>query len=61
RANGYPCIGILLELENTRFRDKGRMAAWWSPRFVYIGRSTRGLDLRVHYFRGARLKPPAAS
>ncbi|MFI4952143.1 MAG: hypothetical protein ACHP7M_03285, partial [Burkholderiales bacterium] len=47
RANGYPCIGILLELENTRFRDKGRMAAWWSPRFVYIGRSTRGLDLRV--------------
>jgi hypothetical protein len=58
RANDYPCIGILLELENTRFRDKGRMAVWWNPRFVYIGRSPRGLDVRVHYFRGAKLKSP---
>lgn len=55
-ARGYPCIGILLELENTRFRDKGRMATWWNPRFTYIGRSARGLDLRVHYFKGARLQ-----
>ena len=58
RANNYPCIGILLELENTRFRDKGRMAVWWNPRFVYIGRSRRGLDLRVFYFKGAMLKNP---
>jgi hypothetical protein len=58
RANNYPCIGILLELENTRFRDKGRMATWWNPRFVYIGRSRRGLDLRVFYFKGAILKNP---
>ncbi len=58
RANDWPCIGILLELENTRFRDKGRAAVWWNPRFTYIGRSARGLDLRVHYFHGARLKPP---
>lgn len=58
-AHGHPCIGILLELENARFRDKGRAAVWWNPRFTYIGRSARGLDLRVHYFKGARLKPPA--
>lgn len=58
-AIGHPCIGVLLELENARFRDKGRAAVWWNPRFTYVGRSARGLDLRVHYFKGARLKPPA--
>lgn len=58
-AHGYPCIGILLELENARFRDTVRAAEWWNPRFTYIGRSTRGLDLRVRYFKGARLQPPA--
>jgi len=56
RANDYPCIGVLLELENERFSERGRSAAWWNPRFAYIGRSERGLDLRVLYFRGARLK-----
>ncbi|HEY0180156.1 MAG TPA: hypothetical protein VGC30_11075 [Dokdonella sp.] len=56
--HGHPAIGVLLELENERFRERGRMAVWWNPRFVYIGRSARGLDLRVHYFKGARLKPP---
>ena len=57
QTNGGPCIGVLLELENSRFRDKGRMAAWWNPRFVYVGRSPRGLDLRVLYFKGAKLRP----
>ena len=56
RDNDYPCIGILLELENNRFKEKGRTAVWWNPRFVYIGRSQRGLDLRVFYFKGAKLK-----
>lgn len=56
RANDYPCIGVLLELENERFSERGRTAAWWNPRFAYIGRSERGLDLRALYFRGARLK-----
>ena len=56
RSNGYPCIGILLELENTRFSVRGRSAAWYNPPFVYIGQSQRGLDLRVMYFKGARLK-----
>jgi len=60
RTHDYPCIGVLLELENDRFRERGRMATWFNPRFVYIGRSERGLDLRVLYFRGARLKPAQA-
>jgi len=54
--NGYPCIGILLELENNRFKEKGRTAVWWNPRFVYIGRSQRGLDMRMFYFKWAKLK-----
>lgn len=58
-AHDYPCIGILLELENDRFRERGRSATWFNPRFTYMGRSERGLDLRVLWFRGARLKPPA--
>jgi hypothetical protein len=57
RTHDYPCIGIMLELENDRFRDKGRMAVWWNPRFAYIGRSPRGLDVRMFYFKGAKLKP----
>jgi hypothetical protein len=60
RAHDHPCIGILLELENERFRERGRSATWFNPRFVYIGRSDRGLDLRVLYFKGARLKAPPA-
>ena len=56
REHGYPCIGVLLELENERFKKAGRKAEWVHPRFAYIGKSPRGLDVRVHYFRGARLK-----
>jgi hypothetical protein len=56
RTRDFPAIGVLLELENTRFGEKLRTATWWNLRFSYIGKSPRGLDLRVHYFRGARLK-----
>lgn len=56
RAHNYPCIGILVELENERFSEVGRQAVWPRPHFTYIGKSPRGLDVRVHYFKGARLK-----
>lgn len=56
RENDFPCIGILLELENERFGSVGRKAEWVHPRFTYIGKSPRGLDVRAHYFRGAKLK-----
>ena len=56
RANDFPCIGILLELENDGFRLKGRKAIWFNPAFIYIGKSPRNLEVRVLYFKGARLK-----
>lgn len=56
--NDFPCIGVLLELENARFKERGRAPVWANPRFVYIGRSERNLDLRVLYFDGAKLKSP---
>jgi hypothetical protein len=59
RENDYPCIGMLLELENQGFSDTLRRAHWTGVGFSFIGVSPRGLDLRVWYFRGARLKTPA--
>lgn len=56
RACDWPCIGLLLELENRRFGEKGRMPVWPHLEFTYIGKSHRGFELRVHYFKGARLK-----
>ncbi|HET6632810.1 MAG TPA: hypothetical protein VFG73_08920 [Rhodanobacteraceae bacterium] len=61
RPRGFPCIGILLELQAPKFAEHGRSASWRNPRFEFIGRSPRGYDLRVHYFRGAKLKPPSAA
>jgi hypothetical protein len=58
RAHDYPCIGILLELENEGFADTLRWARWPGVDFSYIGVSPRGLELRVWYFRGALLKTP---
>ena len=59
--NDFPCIGMVLELESDRFKDVGRKPVWTTlGQFVYIGKSQRGLDLRVTYFRGARLKNPKA-
>ncbi|HJT97861.1 MAG TPA: hypothetical protein VJ696_06060 [Rhodanobacteraceae bacterium] len=55
-AHGYPCVGVMLELEGARFADKGRMPVWPRTQFVYVGKSGRGLETRVHYFKGAKLK-----
>ena len=56
RAHDWPCIGVLLELENDRFGEKGRMPVWPGIDFVYVGKSPRGLECRIHWFRDARLK-----
>jgi hypothetical protein len=56
RANGYPCIGILLELENARFGETLRRPVWTNPDFVYLGRVIGGRELRIHYFADAELK-----
>ena len=54
--NDYAGIGVLLELEHPGFATRWRMPAWPWNGFVYIGKSQRNLDLRVRYFRHARLK-----
>lgn len=59
RSHGFPCIGVLIELENSRFGETGLDPVWGRHDFIYIGKSQRGFDLRVHYFRGAKLKPAA--
>lgn len=56
RENAFPCVGMVLELENARFSKKMRMPVWPWGGFVYIGKSQRNLDLRVYYFNGAQLK-----
>ncbi len=56
RDRNWPCIGVLLELENTRFSKKGRMPVWPHLDFVYVGRSPRDLELRVSWFRQAPLR-----
>jgi len=55
-ANDYPCIGVIIELENDRFAKKWRMPVWPYVPFVYIGKSQRNCELRVCYFSGAQLK-----
>jgi hypothetical protein len=57
RSHDFPCIGVILEMENARFGQALQRAWWPSTGFVFIGKSQRGLDLRVKYFRGAKLKP----
>jgi hypothetical protein len=56
REHDYPCIGMVLELENARFGKTLRAPVWPSTGFIFIGKSQRNLDLRIRYFRGARLK-----
>lgn len=56
RELGFPCIGVLLELENERFRTGLRRAYWSDMRMTYIGQNSIGQDVRVWYFPGARLK-----
>jgi hypothetical protein len=58
REHKFPCVGMLLELENSRFAETLQQPIWPTTKFVYIGKSQRNLDLRVRYFKGARLKKP---
>src|SRR5450432_2482706 len=43
RVHGFPCIGVILELENARFGQALRAPVWPGTGFVYIGRSQRDL------------------
>ncbi|MEP7043907.1 MAG: hypothetical protein ABI843_12655 [Dokdonella sp.] len=56
KANDYPGIGILLELQNTRFGETLRRPVWSNPNFVYLGSAAGGREMRIHYFPDVQLK-----
>ena len=39
RRHDFPCIGVVLELENTRFGEALKRAWWPNTGFVFIGKS----------------------
>jgi hypothetical protein len=53
------CIGVILQLQNERLAAHYNEAYWWQSGFVYAGISRDEQQLRVRYFEGARLPPPA--
>ena len=52
------CLGIVIELENEALAAHHDLAQWRSG-FTFIGYSPRGFQMRVWYFEGVRLLPPA--
>ena len=52
------CLGIIIELENKSLAAH-RNEAQWKEGFTFIGYSPKGLHLRVWYFDGVKLFPPA--
>lgn len=52
------CVGIVIELENEALAAHHDLAQWRSG-FTFIGYSPRGFQMRVWYFEGVRLLPPA--
>ena len=53
------CIGVILSIENQRLIKHYDQARWSQSGFVYAGISRDNAQLRVRYFEGARLRPPA--
>ena len=53
------CIGIILALQNERLAAHYNDAYWWQSQFVFAGYSRDNLQLRVRYFAGVKLPPPA--
>jgi len=53
------CIGVILSIENQRVAKHYDQAFWWQSKFAYAGISRDNTTLRVRYFEGAQLKPPA--
>ena len=54
-------LGVLIELESRLLDERYRRAYEPSGDFTFIGYSPRGFQLRVSYFEGAVLQPPATA
>jgi hypothetical protein len=53
------CIGVIIEMANKRLEAHYDQAYWHQTGFTFMGYSKDGLQLRVSYFDGVRLYPPA--
>ena len=53
------CLGVILQLQNERLAAHYNEAYWWQSKFVFAGYSRDNMQLRVRYFEGIRLPPPA--
>jgi hypothetical protein len=54
------CLGIIIEVENAKLAAQHNEARWPDAvPFNFIGYSPKGAPLRVWYFKGVRLPPPA--
>jgi len=52
------CLGVILQLQNERLAAHYNEAYWWQSGFVYAGLTRDDQQLRVKYFKDARLGPP---
>jgi hypothetical protein len=52
--------GLLFELENEDVMRGLNVAVWPQTGYTFIGENTRGSHVRVRWFEGARIPPPAA-
>ncbi len=48
-------IGIFLEVENAKLKNRLKQAIWPGSNFIYIGENQRGNHLRVYYFKNAMI------
>lgn len=50
-------IGVITLVENTKINEHRTEAIWPASKMVYIGNSKNGSQIRVYYFKGARIFP----
>jgi hypothetical protein len=60
RAKDAPrCLGVILSIQNQRLAQHYNQAYWPRTRFTFAGFSRDNQVVRVRYFEGVRLPPPA--
>ena len=50
-------IGVVTLVENSRINEHRREAIWPASKMVFVGVSKEGHQLRVYYFKDARITP----
>lgn len=51
----HTCKGLLTVVENPRINETRREAVWPASQMVYIGSTKDGKQVRVYYFKNARI------